>query len=185
MAASVAQVTVLAVGLGAVEKLLAVALSPSTIELTMDPSPCSSQDRFPKSTPKHSSFDGADALARARCISATPMRAPIAGDTQLHPRCKAPWRLLTQGARRVLVPLDQIYDLPEPFFGQRLRQLLLYARGRTAMGFVLVTKIACVIDKAIACARLQRARHRTVAGRGRQGAACAAPWWRYRIIYTA
>ena len=104
------------------------------------------------------------------------MRAPIPGYTQPRQHDTAPWRLRTHGARRVLVPLDQIYVVPEPVYGQRLRQLLLYARGRTAMGFVLVTKIACVIDKAIACARLQRARHRTVAGRGRQGAAGAAPW---------
>ena len=95
------------------------------------------------------------------------MRAPITGYTQPRQHDTAPWRLLTQGARRVLVPLDQIYALPEPVYGQRRGQLVLYARGRPAMGLVLVTKIACVSDKAIACARRQRARHRTVARRGR------------------
>ncbi len=137
---------------------------------------------FPNQHRTHQ-LGGADTLDH--CISASPMRAPITGYTQPRQHDTTTWRLLTQGARRVRVPLDQIYALPEPVYGQRLRQFVLYARGKTAMGLVLVTKIVCVSDKAIACARRQRARHRTVARRGRQGAACAAPWWRYRIIYTA
>ena len=121
--------------------------------------------QFSKINTETHQFGGTDTLNH--CISATPMRAPITGYTQPRQHDAVAWRLRTQGARRVLVPLDQIYALPEPVYGQRRGQLVLYARGRPAMGLVLVTKIACVSDKAIACARRQRARHRTVARRGR------------------